>query len=386
MIFLLWAFCAFALETKVEVGWGGQAVVSAVNPLWLSVSNSHPAPFSGEVRISGKIGSPWRGEALYHLKLPVFLAPYARARFLVPWPVELGMTSVFVSVFSEGREISSTAAELFLNPGRLHGAIGPPFRPAEILLSPAEIPKDPLLLWPFSRLDFPPLPQDIPDAIKAWSVFLGGESTWEPPFRLGIRPEPLSQHLRGLRPSPPLWSALVPGIFLYLLLLGPPLGSFSRGRAGYLLVFLAVFSSFALFYSVYREAGPGVAAYLVEVRSSSVPRFCLELWGGVSWRGEEVELPGFWVEALPERGWEGLDLEWAYGPDGWRTRFSLAPGRPRVFLRLAPPQVFSLPPAKTAPPAWLVSALALPWDQASVEHIVLHEGRRKTEGFIVFLP
>jgi len=92
------------------------------------------------------------------------------------------------------------------------------------------------------------------------------------------------------------------------------------------------------------------------------------------------------VEALPERGWEGLDLEWAYGPDGWRTRFSLAPGRPRVLLRLAPPQVFSLPPAKTAPPAWLVSALALPWDQASVEHIVLHEGRRKTEGFIVFLP
>ena len=176
MIFLLWAFCAFALETKVEVGWGGQAVVSAVNPLWLSVSNTSPSPFSGEVRISGKIGSPWRGEAFYALRLPVFLAPYGRAQFLVPWPVELGMTSVSVAVFSTGEEVSSREVALFLTSGRLHGAIGPPFRPAEIFLSPAEIPEDPLLLWPFSRLDFSRFPQDIPDAIKAWSVFLGGEA------------------------------------------------------------------------------------------------------------------------------------------------------------------------------------------------------------------
>ena len=86
MIFLLWAFCAFALETKVEVGWGGQAVVSAVNPLWLSISNPSPSPFSGEVRISGKIGSPWRGEAFYALRLPVFLAPTGAPNSSFPGP------------------------------------------------------------------------------------------------------------------------------------------------------------------------------------------------------------------------------------------------------------------------------------------------------------
>lgn len=386
MIVLLWAFCAFALETKVEVGWGRKVVVSAVNPLWLSVSNPNPSPFSGEVRISGKIGSPWRGEAFYALRLPVFLAPYGRAQFLVPWPVELGMASVSVAVFSAGEEVSSKEVELFLTPSRLHGAIGPPFESAEILLPPAEVPEDPLLLWPFSRLDFSRFPQDIPDAIKAWSVFLGGESAWEPPFRLGMRAELFRQSLQNLRPSPPLWPALIPGIILYLFALGPVLGGFSRGRTGYFLIFVAVFSSFALFYSAFREGQLDVSLRLISVQSAIVRRFCLEVWGGVSWRGEEVELPGFWVEALPERGWEGLDLRWDYGPEGWKTNFSLLPGRPRVLLRLAPAQVPLAPRAKTAPPAWLISAFALPWEKASVERTVFHDGLRKTEGYIVLLP
>ena len=386
MIFLLWAFCAFALETKVEVGWGGQAVVSAVNPLWLSVSNPNPSPFSGEVRISGKIGSPWRGEASYALRLPVFLAPYGRVQFLLPWPVELGMTSVSVAVFSEGKEVSSREVELFLTPGRLRGAIGPPFGAAEILLSAAEVPDDPLLLWPFSRLDFSRFPQEVPDAIKAWSVFLGGESPWEPPFRLEIRAEPFRQSLQNLRSSPPLWPALIPGIFLYLFALGPLLGGSSRGRPGYLLVLVAVFSAFSLFYSVWREGRPEISSRVVSIQSASVRRFCLELWGGVSWRGEEAELSGFWVEALPERGWGGLDLQWEYGPEGWRTRFSLSPGRPRVLLRLAQPQILLTQEGKTAPPAWLISALALPWEKASVERGFLPDGPRKTEAFLVLLP
>lgn len=384
MIFLLWAFCAFALETRVEVGWGGQAVVSAVNPLWLSVFNPNPSAFSGEVRISGKIGSPWRGEAFYNLRFPVFLAPYARARFVLPWPVELGMTSLSVSVFSEGKGISSRTVELSPTPSRLHGAIGPPFGSGEILLSPGEIPEEPLLLWPFSRLDFLLFPHDISDTIKAWSVFLGGESPWEPPFRLEMRAELLRQNLQNLRPSPPLWGALIPGIFLYLSGLGSLLASFSRGRAGYLLIFVAVFSFLALFYSVLRERQKTISSYLVAIQTQSIMRFCLELWCGVSWRGEGVELPGFWVEVLPERGWEGLDLEWAFGPDGWRTRFSLLPGRPRLFLRLAQPSPAR--GAKIAPPAWLLSALALPWEKASVEHAFLIEGPRKTEGFIILLP
>lgn len=392
MIFLafLYAGWAWAVEVAVEVGWAGRVVVSVVNPLWLTVSNPDPSPFSGEIQVAGRIGSPWRGEAGYTARIPLVLAPFGRTRFLIPWPVELGTTSVRVSVLHGEKEVFRQEVPLSLVVSRLHGAIGPPGGPAELLLSPADLPENPFLLWPFFRIDQSfGLSERGQAVIGAWASFLGGEGPRPPPCRVGLRPEPWRGKLHGTRPSPPLWAALLPGLALYLLALGPVLSAFSRGRPASLALVATVFLGFSLFYGVWRETVPRLSAYKIykiEVRCASLTGFYLDLWGGVAWRAERVGLSGFWVEVLPERGWDGLDLAWVYGPEGWRTEAVFTPGRPRLFLRIAEDQASLMPSETTAPPSWLVSTLDLPWETARVERARLLAGSHQVSLFRVFLP
>lgn len=373
-----------AVEVRVELGWGGQPVIAVVNPLWLTVSNPAAQPFSGEIKISGKVGSPWRGEALRTLRLPLFLAPFGRTVVALGWPVEPGMTALQVQVLSGGEVI--LAQDYSVKPGttRLRGAIGPPGVSPDFVLSPSDLPQDPLLLWPFSELHFFfPLSSQAREVVLAWQAFLGGEVPGLRPGVISVQAEPIRQRLRTFRPSPPVWSVLVPGIILYLLALGPMLSRFSRGRAGLLPALTVVFLGLSVVYGVLREGQEGPNSVRVELFVGSVTRFRLELLGVVGWRGREWELSGWWHELLPSRGWTGFDLHWEYGPAGWTTRFSLTPGVPRVFLRLAegPPEGGGEP---TSPPVWLQRALVLSWPEAQVQTLPRESGEH--EVFRVQLP
>lgn len=385
--FLLVAMGGAGVEVRVEVGWAGRAVVSVVNPVWVSLSNPDPSLFSGELRLSGKIGSPWRGEAQRTLLFPVLLAPGGHTRLVLPWPVELGSTTLKVEVCSGERVVFSKEIQLYLELGRLTGAVGPPMGPVEILLSPADLPLDPLLLWPFSQLE---LALEISDqaraVLQAWSMFLGGKSSVPSPWGVLLQGESFRQALQAYRPSPPLWSALVPGLFVYLVILGFVLSRYSRGDVRVLLVFIGVSLSFALIYGLSRDESSGSCYIKADMVSQGFTEFCLELWGGLSWREEMQELPGFWVELLPERGWEGLDLHWVYSQDGWETKVTLAPGRPRLFFRLAQGVIPARDGETVSPPNWLVSALRLPWEKAHVTRATFVRGGSKTEFFQILLP
>ncbi len=388
MIFLLlFALPALALEVGVEVGWAGRAVVSAVNPLWLSLENPDPQPFSGGIRVSAGIGSPWRGEARYTAELPVFLAPFGRTRLVLPWPVPLGMTSLRVEVFAEGGMVFARDFSLNLSAERLRAGLGPPSQPVDVFLSPSDFPTDPLLLWPFSVLFLGvSLSERASAVVRAWAAFLGGTSELSIPCSVSFASEAFFSHLRGQRPSPPLWPALVPGLLLYLLGLGPVLSRFARGNIRVLLGFLTVFLVFSLFYGVFRETVAHISSALVRVECRSVDRFCLELCGAVSWREKAWGLPGFWVEVLPARGWEGLDVRWVYAPEGWRTEVRLTPGRPRLFLRLAEKPGPELAAEPSPPPNWLTQVLRLPWEEARVQRALLSQSGCQKEVWRVFLP
>ncbi|MGB9757417.1 MAG: hypothetical protein ACPLRP_05195 [Candidatus Bipolaricaulaceae bacterium] len=388
MIFLLlFALPALALEVGVEVGWAGRAVVSAVNPLWLSLENLDPQPFSGAIRVSAGIGSPWRGEARYTAELPVFLAPFGRTRLVLPWPVPLGMTSLRVEVFAESGVVFARDFPLNLSAERLRAGLGPPPEPVDVLLSPLDFPTDPLLLWPFSKLFVGvPLSAGALAAVRAWAAFLGGTAEISTPCSVSFSSEAFFSHLRGQRPSPPLWSALVPGLLLYLFGLGPVLSRFARGNTWVFLGFLVVFLAFSLFYGVFRETVAHIFLVFVDVECKSVDRFCLELCGAVSRREEAWGLPGFWVEVLPARGWEGLDVRWVYTPEGWRTEAGLTPGRPRFFLRLAEKPGPELAAEPSPPPNWLTQVLRLPWEEARVQRALLSQKGHETEVWRVLLP
>ncbi|MGQ9699861.1 MAG: hypothetical protein ACUVQS_02185 [Candidatus Bipolaricaulaceae bacterium] len=389
MIFLalLLSVGGAALEVGLEVGWAGQPVAFVVNPLWLTLSNPSSQPFSGEVLILGTAGSPWRGEAERTAVIPVFLAPRGRTTLLLPWPLEPGMTTLWVRVFSEEAEVFARDFSLgFLGGTRLVGGIGPAGVGPGIFISPADFPSDPLLLWPFAELAISgTLAPQAAEVVGAWQVFLGGKTI--PDYRgVGsVQPEALRERMQNLQPLPPIWSVLVPGLLLYLVGLGPGLSRLARGRAGFLWATVAVFLCLSLFYSVLRENAIGPNLVRINVFSKSVNRFHLELVGVVSWRTGELTLPGWWHELLPARNWTRLDLRWEYSPAGWTTTFPLTPGVPRVFLRLAPNEGAQAPVSETLdPPTWLSKTLELPWKEAQVRRSPLAPG--EAEAFRIDLP
>ncbi len=386
LLALLLSVSGAAVEVSWEVGWAGQPVVSVVNPLWLTVSNPSAQPFSGEVQVRGTAGSPWRGEATRTASAPIFLAPWGRTTLVLPWSVDPGMTGLQVRVFSGETEVFAREVALRLEAARLHGGIGPPGMWPRIFLSPADLPDDPLLLWPFSELEVSvPLALPAAEVVRAWQAFLGGKSSFGRSGVASVQGEPLRQRLRALRPAPPIWSVLVPGIVLYLVALGPGLGGLARGRAGLLRVLVALFLGLSLCYSVFRESAEGLSSVSVRITSGDVSRFSLELVGIISWRAGQSVLPGWWHELLPSRGWTGFDLRWAHTPDGWTTVFSLTPGVPRIFLRVAPEDEEGTGGGEPiSPPSWLQQTLDLPWEEAQVQRIP--PSSREAESFHVALP
>ena len=374
-----------ALEVGLEVGWAGQPVLSVVNPLWLTLSNPSPQPFSGEVHIRGTAGSPWRGEAVRTAVIPVFLGAWGRTVWVLPWSIYQGMTTIQVRVFSRGTEVFAREFSLQVEALRLPGKIGPPGFWSGIVISPTDFPQDPLLLWPFAELEISgPLAPEGKEVIRAWQAFLGGRSALGPTGVASIQAEPFRQRLSLLRPVPPIWSILIPGLILYLVALGPGLGRMVRGRSGLLCAVVLAFLGLSLFYSLSRESAEQLSSIAIRISSRSVQRFYLEICGLISWRLGEIALPGWWHELLPHRGWRGLDLRWEYGPDGWTTVVPLQPGIPRVLLRVVPEEARVMRGEPVPPPPWLWETLDLPWGEALLRR--LPTAPREAEAFWIELP
>lgn len=372
LFLFLWAVAGLALEAEVELGWSGRPVLDAVNPLWLTLANPGPDLVSGELWVQGEIGSPWRGTATYTAVVPFSLGPFSRMRFLLPWPARVGSYFLHVSAHVGGAKVLEKRVE-FVPEGMLRAGIGPPKEPLDVVLN--ELPADPLLLSPFSEIhSFTSLRKDEEDVLWAWKVFLAGE--------VRVEAEQALAGLAEIRPPAPEWRALAPGLSLYLLGLGLVLPGLSRGRSGVFLVFLLAFLGFSLFYVVLRESLPQDYRAEISVFSPSFTSFCLESLGIVAWRKEMVRLPGFWVEALPPREWEGRDVVWRFVDGQWYTELYLSPSSPRLLWRIVRKEMV-VEGERAAPPSWAVQGFILPWERATVVRV---PSELSGEAYFVLLP
>jgi hypothetical protein len=322
-----------AVRLSGELGWQGWAVLGAVNPLWVTVENAGEKPLTGELLVHQQIGSAWRGQAARTLQVPIALGPFGRARLLLPWALEPGERGLSLVVQVAGEEVGEGFVPVRLAPEGLQLLVGPPPRPppSGVLLSPEELPEDPLFLSPFSTLYRDPatlLPPRAEVALAAWMGFLGGPG-----------PPPAPEVLLQEHPPPLPLGPLALALALYLLLLGfalPPLGR--SGHPAPLLALLLPTLGLSLFYPVFYEVGETNMTMILGLSRYDTPGFCLE-WAGIApwrmgkWRGE-----GLWIEALPTGGdWGGRDLSWEFGPDGTYTVIPLHPGQERWLWRLGPP-------------------------------------------------
>lgn len=376
ILLLLWAFSGFCVEVELELGWAGRPVLGAVNPLWVTISNPAPSLVSGELRLFGRFGSPWRGEASYTLVLPFSVGPFAKTKMLLPWPVQVGSFFLVATAFSGDEKVGEKELRFSPESGPLRAGIGPPIEPLDFFFSPAELPSDPFLLSPFSELHlFSPFAVKE-DVIRAWRAFLSPEG-------IRVDAEAFRATLAKLRPPSPLWWALAPGLFLYLLGLSLALPRLSRGRAALFFSFVGFFLVLSTFYVVYREGIVEERAVLVGIEKPGFTWFRLEALGLVSWRREGRVVPGWWAEVLPAREWAGRDLVWRFSEGEWQTALHLEPGVPRILLRLSQ-EGWKERGETISPPAWLRQSFALSWEEAKVVRLFSEEPGM--EAYLVRLP
>ncbi len=376
LVAIFWAFAGFSLEVELELGWAGRPVLGAVNPLWVTLSNPGPTLLSGELRLLGGFGSPWRGESTYTLVLPFSIGPFAKTKILLPWPVQVGSFSLKATAFSGTERLGEKELRFSPEPGPLRAGIGPPSEPVDVAFTPAELPSDPLLLSPFSELHAL-LPLNVKEeVVRAWRAFLSKEG-------MRVEAEAFRGGLAKLRPPSPLWWALAPGLFLYLLGLSLALPRLSRNRPIPLLALLGLFLVLSGFYAVLGKDVVHERIVFVRIEKPGFTRFCMELLGIVSWRREGKVVRGWWVELLPPREWAGRDLVWRFVEGEWHTELRLEPGVPRLLLRLSQKE-WEGPGEPIAPPIWLRQSLALPWEEARVDRLFSEEPG--AEASVVRLP
>lgn len=358
LLLVLLVFPGFSLEIGLELGWAGRPVLDAVNPLWVTLSNPDPAVVRGELRMTMEFGSAWRGTGTYTAAVPFVVGGFSKARLLLPWPVRAGSFLVRAAAFAGKEKLGEGELRFTVELGPLRACIGPPPEPVDFLLSPAELPAEPLLLSPFSELHVSlPLRASEKDVVQAWQVFLSGEV-------VGVEAEVLRDYLAGLRPASSRWIILLPGLFLYVLGLTLALPRLAQGRPKFPGVLLAIFLAFSLVYSVSRESASTKSCVLIKIERPGFTSFCLEVLGIAPWVSEEMVLDGWWVEFLPGREWQGRDLLWRFVGEAWQTAVRLEPGVPRLLFRIT--QEAPLSGEVISPPPWLLRGLSLSWNQATV--------------------
>lgn len=374
---LFWGFVGFSLEVDLALGWAGRPVLDAVNPLWVTLTNTEPTVISGELRVSGTFGSPWRGQARYTAIIPFSLGAFSKARFLLPWPVQVGTFAVTAAVYVGAQKIAEKEVRFSPEPGPMRAGIGPPSEPVDFFLSPAELPPDPLFLSPCADLlIFSPLSANEADVVRAWQTFFGKEG-------IRLEPEAIRARLTALRPPSPRWWAIVPGLFVYLLAMNFALPRLSRGRPGLVLFSLALFLVLSGFYAVFHESPAHHGAVYISVGKPGFTSFYTEFLGLMPWVAEKRALEGWWVEVLPQKEWQGRDLTWRFSDGEWFTEINLAPAVPRIFFRVTQKRTANIGEPIT-PPNWLSRALSIPWEKAEITTVLTEETVQ--EAYLILLP
>lgn len=330
-----------------ELGWQGQAVAGAVNPLAITVENGTGSVLSATLRAAQRVGSGWRGQAEQRLQAPLLLAPGGRARFVFPWPVEAGSEPVTVSVEAGGGELARTVLPTRLVVEKPVAVVGtvvtlPSSRPV-LALAPEDLPEDPLLLSPFSQVQVAPtalVSSQARDVLLAWATFGGGSVTGlpmpagVPPLRDGDLYDAVRRH----GPRPPPVGLLVGGAALYLIALGYALPSLTRrgrplGAAG----LVALATCFALMYPVLYGSPQTQTVVQYGLTTSQLVRFGMDTLAVTAHRGSLWEGPGWWVERVPPGGEKAVrDVQWVWGRDGARTAVRIDPGQTVFLWRYGP--------------------------------------------------
>ncbi len=326
-----------------ELGWQGIAVAGEVNPLAITVENGTGAVLSATLRAEQRLGSGWRGQVLQRLRVPVLLAPGGRTRLLFPWPVEAGSDPITVVLESGGAALAQATLPLRLEvekPVAVAGALVGPSSGPVLVLSPADLPEEPLLLGPFSAVEVAPaafVPAVARDALQAWATFGGGavRGVPVPVATVGLRETDLRQALRehGQR-SPPL-GLVLGGTAIYLAVLGYALRPLSRRtRSSGIALLLPTFLAFSLFYSVWVEKPHGVITLQYSIIAHNVSRFSYDSLVVVSRRGGVVEIDGWWVErVVPGSQRTARVVSWVWTDRGARTSVEVDPGETLFLYR-----------------------------------------------------
>jgi len=321
-----------------ELGWQGQAVVGEVNPLTITVENGTGSALSATLRAEQRVGSGWRGQAEQRLRAPLLLAPGGRARFVFPWPVEVGSDPVALVVEVGGKEVVRATLPVRLAAGKLVAVVGAPTAlPAAgpvVFLSPDDLPEDPLLLGPFSHVQVAGaafISAQARDALAAWTAFGGGsvEGAPVPAAIPHLWDDDLRNAVRLHLPRRPPALLLVGGTVLYLLALGYGLPSLSRGRKPWLAgSLLLAASAFAWFYPHLYSAPHATTVVQYDISAADPTRFGLKTLAIAEHKGGRWEGAGLWVERIPVGGERiGRDVEWSWGGDGVRTAIAIHPGK-----------------------------------------------------------
>lgn len=373
-----------------ELGWQGQAVAGQVNPLTVTVENGTGSVLAATLRAEQRVGSGWRGQAEQRLRAPVLLAPGGRARFVFPWPVEAGSDPVNLVVEAGGTELVRTTLPVRLAVAKLVAVVGAPTvlpsTDQAVFLAPDDLPEDPLLLGPFSRVQVGGaalISARARDALAAWAAFGGGSVDGVPvPAAIPpLRDDDLRDALRLHRPRRPPVGLLVGGTVLYLVAVGYGLPALSRNRKPWLVGSVVVLSvAFAWFYPHVHETPHDTTIVQYNLNVASITRFSLDTLAIAEHKGGRWEGAGLWVERIPVGGERsGHDVEWSWGSDGLRTTVYIHPGKTVFLLRFGP--------------AWAGDGTAttvgpqgeVPWGDAGFAPLVAAVGPLLREGDRLFL-
>ncbi len=332
------------VRVTAELGWHGQAVVGEVNPLLIAVENGGASLLVAALHVEQNVGSGWRGAALQRIRAPVLLPPGGRTRFVFPWPVDAGSGPLKLVVAQAGAVVAQATVPIRLAVEKPVAVVGAwtPLPGAALYLSADNLPHDPLLLSPFSRVEIGPgtvLSAPTADALRAWAAFGGGRvDGLSVPETVPLLLDPDVRRALDLHaPRPPAMGILIGGTIVYLVLLGyalPPLAR--RGTWKRTAALVAVSCGVAWFYPVLYRAPQDITSVQYSVSLSDVVRFCMDTTIVAHHRGGWWEGAGWWMERVPVSGARvGGEVEWVWG-EGVRTRVRLREGATIVLVRYGP--------------------------------------------------
>ncbi|HPD06831.1 MAG TPA: hypothetical protein PLC08_03010 [Candidatus Bipolaricaulis sp.] len=323
-----------------ELGWQGQAVLGAVNPLTITVTNGTSSVLSATLRVEQRVGSGWRGEGMQRLRAPLLLAPGGRAQFAFPWPVEAGSAPAVV-VEADGTELARATLPLRLMAEKPIATVGSvaayPDGGPTIALAPEDLPEDPFLFSPFSEVRLTRgavVSAPVAEALAAWVAFGGGlvRNGETPTVIPSLSAMDLDDAVARHGPRPPPRGLLIGGTVLYLIALGlalPPLSR--RGRPWGIAALISAALTFALFYPVFFGSPQTTTLILYSLSTRDVSRFSADTLVVVPVRGGIQEVSGWWVERVsPGSERSGMDIEWVWGAEGPRTLVAMNPGKTLV--------------------------------------------------------